>query len=296
MSLSLRTSPALDAADSNIRLRARRGLTIYFAVLVPLSVVFETLMIRGSSSWVWALMWTPAAASVVARLALREGFGDVSFRLGGRRGWKAIGLALIFPIVVGLIAYGIAWTTGLVQFSPRPIGLAAPYIPNTTSPAVVFMINLAVAATVVTVYSARTAAGEEIGWRGYMLTRLVDAGLPKPILMSGLIWGLWHVPLILGGIYLVGPPRFLAALLWMITATAFSFVFARLRLETGSVWPAITLHSAWNAIIQAAFDPASHGAQAELWIGESGILVALTMIVAAIVFSYGRWTILRTPE
>jgi CAAX protease family protein len=296
MSLSLRTSPALDAADSNIRLRARRGLTIYFAVLVPLSVVFETLMITGSSSWVWALMWTPAAASVVARLALREGFGDVSFRLGGGRGSKAIGLALIFPIVPGLIAYGIAWTTGLVQFSPRPIWLAAPYIAKTTSPGVVFMINLAVAATVVTVYSARTAAGEEIGWRGYMLTRLVDAGLPKPILMSGLIWGLWHVPLILGGIYLVGPPRFLAALLWMITATAFSFVFARLRLETGSVWPAITLHSAWNAIIQAAFDPASHDAQAELWIGESGILVALTMIVAAIVFSYGRWTILRTPE
>jgi membrane protease YdiL (CAAX protease family) len=253
-------------------------------------------MIRGSSSWVWALMWTPAAASVVARLVLRDGFGDVSFRLGGGRGSKAIGLALIFPIIVGLIAYGIAWTTGLVQFGARPIGLAAPYIPNTTSPAVVFMINLAVAATVVTVYSARTAAGEEIGWRGYMLTRLVDAGLPKPILMSGLIWGLWHVPLILGGIYLVGPPRFLAALLWMITATAFSFVFARLRLETGSVWPAITLHSAWNAIIQAAFDPASHGAQAELWIGESGILVALTMIVAAIVFSYGRRTILRTPE
>jgi len=296
MSLSLRTSAALDAADSNIRLRARRGLAIYFAVLVPLSAVFEALMIRGSSSWVWALMWTPAAASVVARLALREGFGNVSFRLGGRRGSKAIGLALIFPIVVGLIAYGIAWTTGLVQFSPRPIGLAAPYIAKTTSAGVVFMINLAVAATVVTVYSARTAAGEEIGWRGYMLTRLVDAGLPKPILMSGLIWGLWHVPLILGGIYLVGPPRFLAALLWMITATAFSFVFARLRLETGSVWPAITLHSAWNAIIQAAFDPASHGAQAELWIGESGILVALTMIVAAIVFSYGRWTILRTPE
>ena len=42
----------------------------------------------------------------------------------------------------------------------------------------------------------------------------------------------------------------MAALLWMVTATAFSFVFARLRLETGSVWPAITLHSGWNAITQ----------------------------------------------
>ena len=284
----------LHAADSNIRLRARRGLIIYFAVLVPFSAVFEALMVRGNTSCVWALMWTPAAALVVARLVLREGFGDVSFRVGGRRGWKAIGLAVIFPIVLGIIGYGIAWMTGLVQFGPRPISLAARYIPEATSPAVVFLINLTVAATIVTVYSARTAAGEEIGWRGYMLTRLVDAGVRKPILTSGVIWGVWHVPL-LGGVYLVGPPPLLAALLWMVTATAFSFVFARVRLETGSVWPAITLHSAWNAIIQAAFDPASHGAHAELWIGESGILVALTMIVAAIVFSCGRWTIRRDP-
>jgi CAAX protease family protein len=285
----------LHAAATDIRLRARHGLTIYFAVLVPLSAVFEALMIRGNASWVWALMWTPAAASVVARLMGCEGFGDVSFRLGGRCGLKAIGLALIFPIAAGLIAYGIAWTTGLVEFGPRPIALVARSVPEATSPAVVFLINVAVAATIVTIYSARTAAGEEIGWRGYMLTRLVDAGVPRPILTSGLIWGLWHVPLILGGVYLVGPPRFLAALLWMVTATAFSFVFARVRLDTGSVWPAITLHSAWNAIIQAAFDPASHAVRAELWIGESGILVALTMIVAAVVFSRGRWTIRREP-
>jgi membrane protease YdiL (CAAX protease family) len=291
----MRTSPALLAADSDTRLRARRGLAIYFAVLVPLSAVFEAMMISGSLSWVSALMWTPAAASVVARLVLREGFGDVSLRLGRRRGWKALGVAVIFPIVLGLIAYGIAWATGLVQFSPRSIGLAAPYVTDTTSPGVVFVINLAVAATIVTVFSVRTAAGEEFGWRGYMLTRLIDAGVPRPILASGLIWGLWHVPLILGGAYLVGPPPALAAVLWTVTATAFSFAFARLRLETGSVWPAVALHRAWNAVIQTAFDPASAGAEALLWVGESGMLVALTMVVAAAVFSYGQWTIRRVP-
>ena len=84
------------------------------------------------------------------------------------------------------------------------------------------MINLAVTTTIVTVYSIRTAAGEEIGWRGYMLTRLIDAGVPKPVLLSGVIWGLWHVPLILGGVYLAGPPPVVSAALWLVTATAFA--------------------------------------------------------------------------
>jgi uncharacterized protein len=89
--------------------------------------------------------------------------------------WRAMGLALVFPIVIGMIAYGIAWTTGVVQFSPKPINLVAPYVAETASPVVTFVIN------------GQTAAGEEIGWRGYMLTRLIDAGCPKPILTSGVI-------------------------------------------------------------------------------------------------------------
>jgi len=282
--------------EENVRLRARRGLAIYFAVLVPSTVFFEALIISGRPSMVWALMWTPTAASAVARLLLREGFGDVSFRLGGTRGAKAIGMAVIFPVALGLIAYGAAWASGLVQFRPEPIRLITPYMSRAASPVLVFVANLAVAVSIITLFSARTAAGEEIGWRGYMLTRLIEAGVPKPILASGLIWGLWHVPLILGGVYLVGPPPVLAVLLWMVTATALSFVFARLRLETGSIWPAVALHAAWNAVIQTAFDPASAGTRATLWVGESGILVAITSVIAAVVFSYGRWTICSEPN
>ena len=48
----------------------------------------------------------------------------------GTPGWKAIGLALIFPIVIGLIAYGIAWVTGLVRFSPEPLELVTPVGPE----------------------------------------------------------------------------------------------------------------------------------------------------------------------
>jgi hypothetical protein len=66
-------------------------------------------------------------------------------------------------------------------------------------------------------------------------------------------------------------------------------------LETGSIWPAIGLHASWNSIIQSAFGAASTGTGAALWVGESGILTALALVVAAIIFSRGHWTIRRVP-
>jgi len=98
-------------------------------------------------------------------------------------------------------------------------------------------------------------------------------------------------------IYADSPSPVLAAALFMVSATSFAYVLARLRLETGSIWPAIVAHSAYNSIIQAAFDPATTGAGAALWVGmEAGILVMLTTVVVSVVFSRGHWTILRAPE
>jgi uncharacterized protein len=76
------------------------------------------------------------------------------------------------------------------------------------------------------------------------------------------------------------------------------FVIARMRLETGSIWPTIVLHGAWNSTIQSAFDPAttSTGAGATLWVGEAGIFTALALVVAAVIFSRGHWTVRRVPE
>ena len=158
------------------------------------------------------------------------------------------------------------------------------------------MVILAASATIGTLALTLTAAGEEIGWRGYMLTRLIDAGVPRPVLVSGLLWGLWHVPGTLTGVYATGPSPLLSAVLLMVTITSLGYVNGRMRLETGSVWPAIVVHAAWNSIIVGAFDSATTGAGAALWVGESGVLTAFTLVVAAFLFSRGRWTIRRQPE
>ncbi len=64
-------------------------MTIYFAIVVVLSALFEGMVISRpdiDGPFIAGLMWVPAIASVVARLVLREGFSDVSFRFGGIAG------------------------------------------------------------------------------------------------------------------------------------------------------------------------------------------------------------------
>ena len=51
-----------------------------------------------------------------------------------------------------------------------------------------------------------------MGWRGYMLTRLIDAEFSRPILISGLIWATWHVPIVIAGLYVEGTSALLSVL------------------------------------------------------------------------------------
>jgi membrane protease YdiL (CAAX protease family) len=285
----MRTTPAA-YTDGGTRHQARRGLAIYFGVVVLLTAPIVAAIIyldldggrNGLGAYlalIGALMYVPTTASVAARLALGEGFSDVSFRIGGRRGRDAVLQALVFPVIIGLVVYGIAWAAGLIGVGIPPTGLG----------------GWAAAIALLSVLNLVLVFGEEVGWRGYMLTRLIDAGVPRPILASGLIWGSWHMPLFLWGGFVQGVPPLLATALLMIMSPALGYVLARMRLETGSVWPAVALHAAWNVAMQAGFPPLAAGASSQLWAGESGVITAFVLVVTAVIYSRGRWTILREP-
>jgi membrane protease YdiL (CAAX protease family) len=273
--------------------RARRGLAIYFAVLVPLTALVEVrIVLLGGRigdhvAEVYALMWAPALASLVARIALREGIRDVSFRLGGWIGVKWCLIAIAIPLAVGFAAYGPAWLLGLAEFSPPRLAI------GDRPPWAHFLALLGICLSFGLVLSATSAAGEELGWRGYMTTRLIDAGVPRPVLVGSLVWGLWHVPLILSGQYASSASPWTSSALFLVGITAASYVAARARLESGSVWPAIVDHAAWNSIIQGTFDNST--AEAGLWVGESGVLTVIALVAISALLVRGRWIARRHP-
>lgn len=271
--------------------QARKGLAIYLTLVIVCTAPILTAVIWSGHRvedpavlpYMIALMWVPALASMIARLVLREGFGGVSFRLGGKAGVRAVGVALLLPAVVGLLAYGAAWMTGLARFVPPAGGWYAGMEPG----ALRFTLAVITATLVGGLVGIITAAGEEIGWRGYLLPRLVQAGAPWPLVTSGLIWGLWHVPGILTGQYASGASPLLSAVVFMVFAVGMSACWGALRLRTGSVWSAIIGHAAWNAVIEGPFTSYTAGSASTLWLGESGLLVALVVSVAGTII--WRW-------
>jgi len=259
--------------------RARRGLGIFLVLVVAGSAPLLYLIVGSGSpirelpQYVLPLMWMPAIASVGTRLVTGEGFADLSFKLRERRILLVVGLAIGFPIAVGLIAYGIAWGSGIVSFTPPA---------ETASPILAFVSQLIFAGTLGAAVGVISAAGEEIGWRGYMIPRMVEGDIPAPFLVGGILWGLWHAPAILTGQYAAGSNRLLSAGLFIVLAVALTVLWSIWTLETGSIWPAIVGHAAWNAIIQGPFDMFSSGQLSTTLVGESGILVIVTSILIVI--------------
>jgi len=106
--------------------------------------------------------------------------------------------------------------------------------------------QLGVALVIGPILNAIPVFGEEWGWRGYLLPQLLSLGQWPALIISGVIWGLWHAPIILLGYNYPTNPA-----LGVVMMTAFcvlvGIILGWTRLATGSVWPAVIGHGSINA-------------------------------------------------
>ena len=95
--------------------------------------------------------------------------------------------------------------------------------------------------------------GEEVGWRGFLLPRLLEIHSPLAAsLLLGLAWAIWHAPIDLAsGFALVGPGAIVARILWTLPVTV---IFTWLYLEgRASLLVALFLHTSLNLIPDLGF-------------------------------------------
>ncbi len=98
------------------------------------------------------------------------------------------------------------------------------------------------------------AMGEEAGWRGYMMVCLKEQfGLLNVRLLGGIIWGVWHWPIMLltgyeyGTNYLGAPV--LGLVVWCVVCFALNTLLDILYEKTGCIWVPAIAHGAFNAVV-----------------------------------------------
>lgn len=115
------------------------------------------------------------------------------------------------------------------------------------------------------------ALGEELGWRGFALPRLLElASARTAALVLGLIWAVWHLPAFYVGSLSQSSIQFLP---FIATVVAFSVLMTWIFVNTrGSVlWAGVVPHVMFNAMPHAGIHPVG-------WV---------TMAVAALVLILG---------
>jgi len=104
-------------------------------------------------------------------------------------------------------------------------------------------------------------------------------------LITGVIWGIWHIPLIIGGGYSSGAPTWFAIACFMVLITGMSFAFAWVRLASGSIWPAALMHTVHNSFIQSGLDKITvDNGSTEYFTTEFGLALAVMGIIVAFIF------------
>ena len=188
-----------------------------------------------------AAMLIPAAANILTRIITKEGFDGCKIALKFKGSVRYIFIALFFPVVCGYI-------TALAS--------AATFIPNCSVLDIIIKtdhINVATTALYcagVSVMGIIPGFGEEFGWRAYLTPKLEEKmPFPAAITVSGIIWGLWHAPLIVCGHNFgtdyAGYP-YVGIVLMCVFCIFMGLFLTTLVKATNSVIPAALGHIAFN--------------------------------------------------
>ena len=248
----------------------------------------------GTLEWTFFLlvgfMWAPAIAAIVVQWRRGASVRTTCGLAVGRLGW--VGLAWVTPVALlaGTVAIattlpGVSFTTDYGAFlleaglPPEAVEEAVAELEALpVPPAVLFVVQgLVVGLTI----NAVAALGEELGWRGLLLSELAPMGFWKLSILTGAVWGVWHAPIVLQGYNFPDAPVAGVAVMtgWTIVASpAYTYLTVRAR----SVLAATFLHGSFNGLAGLSLVYLEGSTLLTTPVGVAGIGAALLLTAACV--------------
>jgi membrane protease YdiL (CAAX protease family) len=250
-------------------------LAIAFGFSWTLAGVGFIFGIRADSGFSYILlaamvMFGPAiAASVQQRLIDRAPWSGLGLAMKGTR-WSVVGLTAllgmsIVPVcllVLYFLGTGLGIETfGQVSVTTQRLLVAVAEIMEQQGvdasvtghmelleriPAAFVLLIVLVGALVAAItFNVPFMLGEELGWRGYLWQRSAHWSGLKRVLFTGVVWGLWHAPLIAMGHNYPGYPVVGIGMM-VVFCVLIAGIFDWSRTRSGSVWSSVLLHGIIN--------------------------------------------------
>ena len=238
--------------DSPIHLQnnhaATRWFTWYFLVFTLLYIAaVVTMFIRPDL--------ITAVSSVMMPLSLIGLILLIVMRIiGGKNALTSIGMGGGRPLLwllfgLGVVAFfGLQTVLNMLFNLGKPADLAPLFaqMPPTGMSQQTIVALLAINVVVLGPFLGLLVAfGEEYGWRGYLQPALYGLGKVKGVALLGVIWGIWHWPVIWMGYNFPGNP-ILGSLLMVLYCVGLGFFLGYAVLKAKGVWIAAFLHALAN--------------------------------------------------
>ncbi|HXF49184.1 MAG TPA: type II CAAX endopeptidase family protein [Verrucomicrobiae bacterium] len=276
-------------AESNRE--AWKRILIFLLLNFGLSAVFNYLIISsgsfrtGRGMYVLGVMWCPGVAALITCKLCGKSIAELGWRWGKTKYQVA---SYLIPFGYALVAYLAVWLSGLGGFyNPEFVQSAVRDFHWGKLPAgLVLFLTVFLTGTLGIIRSTGSALGEEIGWRGFLVPELAKVtSFTNTALISGAVWAVWHYPALLFADYNAGTPAWYGVGCFTIMVIGMSFIFAWMRLKSGSLWTAAFLHASHNLFVQAIFTPlTTDTGKTKYFIDEFGAALAIVSVVVGYIF------------
>ena len=268
----------------NISRDSAISLVVFFVLLFVCTAAGYWLIFRLGRAT--PIMLAVGVATVLTCLIRKRSLATLGWGWGS---WKYQWLSYVLPLAIAGVAYTIIWAAGWGEWYDAEfvIQQGEEYNLADWSEAGIIAFHFFLTATYSFALLLPSVLGEEIGWRGFLVPELARfMSFTGVALTSGLIWSVWHWPMMFKGFY--GnevTPLYYQLFCFTLLLVSWAVIMAYLRFRTDSLWTAVIFHMSGNVFLQKVFAPLTLENERSAWfVDEFGAVPALVAFVFAIYF------------